>query len=53
MILCEKVETGVWYVWQCDSDGVSQGVTGRFQVEVRLHQGSALRPSLFGIVMDR
>lgn len=28
-------------------------MTDRFQVKVGLHQGSALSPSLFAIVMDR
>lgn len=29
------------------------GVTDRFKVEVGIHQGSALRPCLFAVVMDR
>ena len=32
---------------------VGLGVTERFEVKVELHQGSALSPCLFAMVMDR
>lgn len=51
--LCEEVVAGVGCVWQCGSDEVAQGMAGGFKAEVGQHQGSALRPSLFGKAMGR
>lgn len=57
-ILCIKITPCVRAVQDMYKDSVTTigtaiGVTASFKVEVGLHQGSALGPFLFVIIMDR
>ncbi|KAI5102400.1 hypothetical protein C0J45_7752 [Silurus meridionalis] len=55
VVLYEKVRCGgeVRVVRDTYEDSVTLGTTDWFKVEVRLHEGSALSPFLFAMVMDR
>ena len=53
--LAEKYERIVQDMYDDSTSAVrcAVGVTERFEVKVGLHQGSALSPCLFAMVMDR
>ena len=53
--LAEKYVLIVQYMYDGSTTAVrcAVGVTERFEVKVGLHQGSALSPCLFAMVMDR